>query len=191
MLKKRELFVVPSYISIFYLKKKKFIILKCNDKLKFFRFSTKLHLLLLKNKFFIIVNLLNTNVSKTIDKSIKMEQKLFYNKIRLSIIEITNRLYKKLNLVGVGYKVFKTKNYINNEILLFKLGFSHFVFMKINKNKIDLFCLKNTKLFITGSFFKLNQVSAIIKSLKKPEVYKGKGIRFQNEQIILKQVKKK
>lgn len=191
ILKKREVFIIPSYISIFYLKKKKFVIFKCEDRLRLFKLNMKLHFILLKNKFFIIVNYLNTSINKNTNKMIKIQQNIYYNKIKLFILETTSKLYKKLNLVGVGYKVFKTKNFVNNDILLFKLGFSHFIYIKVNKNKVNLFCLKNIRLFITGDFLKINQVSALIKSLKKPESYKGKGIRFQNEHIVLKQIKKK
>lgn len=184
---KKRLILIPSYISIFYLKKNKLVIFKYKDKIKFFKLNSKLDFLLLKNKFFIIGNFLNTNNSK----SLAIQLSMLYNKIQFCVVEITHKLYKKLNLVGVGYKVFKTKTNINNEILMFKLGFSHFIFFKVKKNKVDLFCLKNIKISLTGDFLRITQISALIKSFKKPELYKGKGIRFQTEQIVLKQVKKK
>lgn len=189
--KKKEIIIRPDYLSIFYFNKSKFIIFRCDTAVQFLKLHLNLDFILLKNKFFISINFLNRNLSTKNKKKLKIQQKLNCYRIKLCIVEVSKKLYKKLNLVGVGYKIFKTKNYKSSDILLLKLGFSHFIFIKIKKLSINLFCLKNIKFFINGNFVRINQICALIKSFKKPELYKGKGIRFQNEKIILKQIRKK
>ena len=150
-----------------------------------------LNFLLLKNKLYITTNFLDINLNTYQSRIRKIQTNLCFYKIKLCITETTHKVYKKLSLIGVGYKVFKIKSFINNDLFLFKLGFSHFIFFKVKKTNIDFFCLKNTKIYITGNFFKIIYLSALIKSFRKPEIYKGKGIRFQDEKITLKPVKKK
>ena len=56
---------------------------------------------------------------------------------------------------------------------------------------LGIFCLKLTKLFIFGnSFQKIKNEVSIIRSFKKPEPYKGKGIIYEHEKIKLKEGKK-
>jgi ribosomal protein L6P/L9E len=191
LLKKNELIIIPSYISIFYFKRKKILVFKSSDKFQFLEIHFLLDLLMLKNKCYIIINFKNKKLNQRETKLTLIKQNLLSLTIKQCLVETNNRFYKKLNLVGVGYKVFKAKSINHNEILLFKLGFSHLIYIRIDKTDHDLVCLKNTKLFITGDVVKVNKLSALIKSFKKPESYKGKGIRFQDEKITLKQIKKK
>lgn len=93
-----------------------------------------------------------------------------------------------LKLVGIGYKVEKMDQNLN-----LNLGYSH---------KINLEIPQNIKVFIPKGFkdqkltlFGLDLESVIlfrsqIRELYKPEVYKGKGIRFEDEIILLKENKK-
>lgn len=54
-----------------------------------------------------------------------------------------------------------------------------------------MFCLKLTKLFVYGdSYQKITKTTALIQSYKQPDPYKGKGILYENEKIILKEGKK-
>jgi len=56
---------------------------------------------------------------------------------------------------------------------------------------MKIICPKTTKLFIFGyNQQKINKLAALIKSYKVPEPYKGKGIFYDNEKIILKKGKK-
>ncbi len=188
---KNNLIKIPKYIQIFYLKNKKLIIFKHKEKIQIFKFSSLLEFLLLRNKLYLTISFVDANLNSYQNKIIETQQSLCRYRIKLCIVEIIHKLYKKLSLIGVGYKVFKVKSFIKNDIFLFKLGFSHFVFLKVKKSYFDFFCLKNIKIYITGNFFETINISALIKSFKKPEIYKGKGIRFQDEKIVLKQVKKK
>lgn len=110
-------------------------------------------------------------------------------KIKLILIEISNVLYKKLTLVGVGYRAFVAED-IANQITL-KLGYSHLIYQRI-PSKLSSFCLKFTKLFIFGvtSYSDLTQSVALIRQCKLPEPYKGKGILHYRENIVLKKGKK-
>lgn len=105
------------------------------------------------------------------------------------ILESFFSSYKKLKLVGVGYKVFIKKTYLN-PVLEFKVGFSHSIFFKLT-TEVKIVCLKFLSCYIFGNSLKnLTQLSAVIRSVKFPEVYKGKGILYKNEKIKLKIGKK-
>lgn len=83
---------------------------------------------------------------------------------------------KELEIVGIGYKA-----QIQEKQIVFSLGYSHPVMFPIPEGiniKID----KLTKISITGfDKQKVGQVAAEIKSLRLPDVYKGKGIRYVGE----------
>ncbi len=93
---------------------------------------------------------------------------------------VTTGFSKKLEINGVGYRVAA-----QGENLKLNLGFSHDVIFKIPSNvtaKID----QNT-ITVTGiSKQQVGQVAAEIRALKKPEPYKGKGIKYEGERIIRK-----
>ena len=93
----------------------------------------------------------------------------------------------KLNIVGVGYKAV-----IENDILSLKLGFSHNVIYNIPKDiKIKVLAQKQLTIVVFGKDFqKVTQTAAEIKSLKPVEPYKGKGIKYFNEVVKLKEGKK-
>lgn len=91
--------------------------------------------------------------------------------------------YKKtLELVGVGYRVES-----QGQILNFSLGYSHPIYMELPKEiKVETKSERNQNpLIMLESADKqlLGQVCAKIRSFRKPEPYKGKGIRFQGEVV--------
>ncbi|MDA1283397.1 MAG: 50S ribosomal protein L6 [Proteobacteria bacterium] len=93
---------------------------------------------------------------------------------------------KKLELVGTGYKA-----NINGKDLVLSLGYSHDINFTIPES-ITITVEKNTNVSVTGSSKQLvGQVAAKIKSYRKPEPYKGKGIRYKGEKIYRKEGKKK
>jgi large subunit ribosomal protein L6 len=92
---------------------------------------------------------------------------------------------KKLELQGVGYRV-KTQG---KEINL-TLGFSHPVVYEI-PDGIEVQTPSQTEIVISGiDKQKVGQVAAEIRAIRPPEPYKGKGVRYQGEQISLKEIKK-
>ena len=99
---------------------------------------------------------------------------------------VNNGFSKKLILKGVGYKAKIEKN-----ILELSLGYSHPVFYKIPFG-INIEVLNNIEVIIAGICKqKVGQVAADIRSKRLPEAYKGKGIRYSDEIILLKETKKK
>ena len=105
------------------------------------------------------------------------------------MIEATAVMYQKLKLVGVGYRIFPVENF-EDHLLLLKLGYSHSIHFKIPA-KISVFCLKLTKLFIYGSSYQqITSTSSKLRLNKVPEPYKGKGILYEHEKILLKEGKK-
>ena len=102
------------------------------------------------------------------------------------IIGVTKGFKVTLKLVGIGYRVT-----IENNTLLLKLGYSHDIKftiptdIQITSPKPNLIILFSTRKDY------LNQVITKIKTLRKLDPYTGKGIFFENEEIKLKEGKKK
>jgi large subunit ribosomal protein L6 len=104
--------------------------------------------------------------------------------IRNMIHGVTNGFERKLILEGVGYKAA-----VNGNKFDFALGFSHPVSVEI-PSTLSATVEKNV-ITITGSDKEVvGQFAAYIRSLKKPEPYKGKGMRYDNEVIRRKEGKK-
>lgn len=99
---------------------------------------------------------------------------------------VTRASVKRLQLVGVGYRAAVE----NNELTL-SLGFSHPVRMAIPEG-IAVKVEANTKIYVLG-FDKcaVGNFCASIRLLRPPEPYKGKGIRYVDEVVKIKEGKKK
>ena len=92
---------------------------------------------------------------------------------------------KKLEVVGTGYNV-----RLEGDKLVFKLGFSHPVIFK-KPEGIEFQVEKNRVITVIGiDKQKVGEIAYKIKMLKKPDAYKGKGIRYLGEVIKLKPGKK-
>jgi large subunit ribosomal protein L6 len=97
---------------------------------------------------------------------------------------VANGFTKELEIIGVGYKA-----EVKNKDLNLSLGYSHPIIYNIPKD-ISVSVEKNTLLTITGcDKEQVGQVAAQIRSFRKPEPYKGKGIKYNNE-IIKRKVGK-
>ena len=93
---------------------------------------------------------------------------------------------RKLNLVGVGYRA-----QAQGDVLNLTLGFSHPV---AHKMPVGIKCETptQTEIVIKGvDKQQVGQVAAEIRAYRKPEPYKGKGVRYSDEKIVLKETKKK
>jgi large subunit ribosomal protein L6 len=106
-----------------------------------------------------------------------------YRALIANMIEgVTNGYQQKLELVGVGFKASNT-----GQVLELSLGYSHSIYMAIpNEIKIATETLKGKApaIILQGIDKQLiGQVAAKIKSLRPPEPYKGKGVKFENEVI--------
>lgn len=91
-----------------------------------------------------------------------------------------------LEIVGVGYRAA-----VAGKELVLQLGFSHEVRHPIPEG-ISIKCERPTAIAVSGSDRQLvGQVAANIREYRKPEPYKGKGVRYENEFILRKEGKKK
>ena len=107
---------------------------------------------------------------------------LYRSLLNNMVIGVSEGYKKTLQLVGVGYRVSNTGN-----VLEFALGYSHSILFSLPKEiKVETKSERNQDpLILLESCDKqlLGQVCAKIRSLRKPEPYKGKGIRFKGEVI--------
>jgi large subunit ribosomal protein L6 len=93
---------------------------------------------------------------------------------------------KKLVLVGVGYKASSSGNKLN-----LAMGFSHPVDMVMPEG-IKVETPTPTEILVKGADKqKVGQIAAEIRSVRPPEPYKGKGIRYADEKVVIKETKKK
>lgn len=179
---------IPRNTQIIYCEKRQILVASNNKNIKFIKLNLKLFFS--KDKKTIKVSQIPSPLSSTKNKTkIRSIRGFTVASIKLLLTEIENTFYKKLKLVGVGFKITDIENE-KIKLLSFKLGFSHFIYTKIDFN-LSFLCLKNTQLFIFGNSFKhISDQTATIRSFKKPEPYKGKGILYELEKIKLKEGKK-
>jgi large subunit ribosomal protein L6 len=106
--------------------------------------------------------------------------------IQNMVAGVTNGFQRKLELVGVGYRAA-----VQGQKLNLALGFSHPVEYPIPKG-ITIETPSQTEVIVKGmDRQQVGQVAAELRGFRPPEPYKGKGVRYSNEQIVLKEAKKK
>ena len=119
-------------------------------------------------------------------KDAKAAWGLFRTIINNMVVGVKDGFNKVLEINGVGYRASIAEN-----ILTLQLGFSHDIKLAI-PDDIEVKCTKPTELVISGiDKQKVGQFAAEIRSLRKPEPYKGKGVKYQEEIIRRKEGKKK
>jgi large subunit ribosomal protein L6 len=109
-----------------------------------------------------------------------------YRALIANMVEgVTNGYERRLELIGVGFKASNT-----GQVLELSLGYSHSIYMGIpNEIKVSTETLKGKAptIILQGIDKQLiGQIAAKIKSLRPPEPYKGKGVKFENEAIRTK-----
>jgi len=93
---------------------------------------------------------------------------------------------RKLSLVGVGYRA-----QASGKVLNLNLGFSHPVNYPVPEG-LTISTPSQTEIVISGcDRQKVGQVAAEIRAFRPPEPYKGKGVRYSDENVVRKEVKKK
>ncbi|MDE2095256.1 MAG: 50S ribosomal protein L6, partial [Burkholderiales bacterium] len=93
---------------------------------------------------------------------------------------------KKLALVGVGYRAAAAGSKLNLQI-----GFSHPVAKEMPEG-VKVECPTQTEIVIKGSDRQVvGQIAAEVRAIRPPEPYKGKGIRYVGEKVVIKETKKK
>ncbi|MFA5940987.1 MAG: 50S ribosomal protein L6 [Sinimarinibacterium sp.] len=103
-----------------------------------------------------------------------------------AVIGVSKGYEKKLNLVGVGYRAATQGKKLN-----LSLGFSHPVEYPIPEG-ITVETPSQTEIIVKGADKKMvGQVAADIRRFRPPEPYKGKGVRYSTEKVVMKEAKKK
>ena len=99
---------------------------------------------------------------------------------------VTEGFERKLDLVGVGYRAQAQGKNLN-----LTLGFSHPVVYPVPEG-ISIETPSQTEILIKGmDKQKVGQVAAEIRRYRPPEPYKGKGVRYSDERVVIKEAKKK
>lgn len=184
----KQIIKISNNIETFWCKKKKILIINGPLKRKIVQICNLVTLNHTKQNIEVLIDY-PKKVSNREKKKIQSMQKTTIAILKQELIEVTAPIYRKLTLVGVGYRAFPVEGF-ESKLLLLKLGFSHPIYIKI-PSTIKVSCLKLTKLFLYGySYNQITSIAAKIRSNKTPEPYKGKGILYENEKINLKEGKK-
>ncbi len=119
---------------------------------------------------------------KADDKEHRALHGLYRSLINNMVVGVSEGFTKSLEIIGVGYRAS-----MNGDVLELNLGFSHPIFFVPPKGveiEVDTKSRKNPVIHIRGVNKELvGQVAAKIREFRKPEPYKGKGVRYLDEQI--------
>ena len=106
---------------------------------------------------------------------------LFRTLVNNAVVGVKTPFEKKLEIVGVGYRAAMQGSAIN-----LSLGYSHPIIVEPPKG-ITIAVEANTKITVSGSNKQMvGDIAALIRSKRPPEVYKGKGIKYEGEYIARK-----
>ena len=118
------------------------------------------------------ISVTTTGNTKTSDQLHGLSRTLVSNMVE----GVSNGFSKKLQIQGVGYR-----SQIDNKNLILTVGYSHVVTIKPPEN-IEIKVENNTNITVLGIDKEVvGQVASTIRSIRPPEPYKGKGIRYQDE----------
>ena len=111
---------------------------------------------------------------------------MYRNRLKNMIIGVTEGFTKELEMQGVGYRAAA-----QGKTLKLSLGFSHEINYTVPAG-IEIKTPKPTEIVVTGADIQqVGQVAAEIRNFRKPEPYKGKGVRYVGEYVRRKEGKKK
>ncbi len=123
---------------------------------------------------------------KTVSKEGKMQTGTTWALIRNMVTGVSEGFERRLLLVGVGYRA-----QLQGKKLVLALGYSHPVEYPIPED-IQIEVPSATEIVVRGiDKQRVGQVAAEIRALRPPEPYKGKGIRYADEEVLRKETKKK
>lgn len=115
----------------------------------------------------------------------KMNHGTLRSNINNAIIGVVSGFRKKLEIRGIGYKAS-----MQNDQLCLNVGFSHQIFIKPMINS-KIICEDATNIVVEGiDKCSVGQTAALIRGVKPPEPYKGKGIRYFGEIVLQKEGKR-
>jgi len=122
---------------------------------------------------------------KKMNKQLSSDYSFIYSKLINLNVSLEKMYTKKLVLKGLGLKAIL----LNENLIELKLGFSHSIKLTI-PSEIKVTIIKNILILESFNSILLGNFAASIKKCKAPDSYKGKGVCYKNEVLILKAVKK-
>jgi len=123
-------------------------------------------------------NILNVVIEDANNKQLQAYHGLFRTLINNMVVGVSTGFVKDLEIIGVGYRAIQ-----QGADIQFKLGYSHTIVFKAPAG-ITLEVTEPTKFKVKGFNKELvGQTAANIRKLRPPEPYKGKGIRYKNENV--------
>ena len=132
------------------------------------------------------INLNDSSITLEINEKNSAMAGTMRSLINNNIVGVSEGYERKLNLVGVGYKA-----EVKNKQLHLALGFSHPVIYEY-ESEIDITTPSPTEIIVKGiNKQRVGQISSEIRAFRPPEPYKGKGVKYSDENIIRKEAKKK
>jgi len=185
----KDIIKIPEYIVCFFCSYRNLLLVKGDLGFKLLKLELKIDLLV-KDKVIKLTKIffyINKNKNNRVNiRSLQSKTKTL---IKKAFFDVSRRSFKKLKLVGVGFRVFCI---LFNGIKLLKLnvGYSHSIYYKIPEDIIINVISSNRFIIIGTSSDRVAEVSSIIRQLKVPDSYKGKGILYEDEEISLKEIKK-
>nr|YP_009495446.1 ribosomal protein L6 [Eunotia naegelii]AWQ64093.1 ribosomal protein L6 [Eunotia naegelii] len=185
-IQKKFIIKIPENISVVYSKKKKLItFVGSHEQIRSFKLNTQIFWIPHENAIKISA-VPFSKISSNEKKTLKARQGTAVSLIKYLLIELSISFFcRKMKFIGVGYRAFPLE-ISEKKLLHLRLGYSHQIYFRF-LNELNFFCFKFTKLFIFGNSYQhVTQFSALIRSCKPPEPYKGKGILHENEKVLLK-----
>jgi len=188
-LSSRHFIKVPDYIRCYLCEDRNFLLIVGKIGVKVIKLSVKV-LLFSDDKLIYITGEVVTSRRRNISlKDMKNFRSLTKTEIRKSLLDVSRKSYKKLKLNGIGFRV-SIVDLEGNRFIKLSLGLSHDVFYRIPED-IGIVVTSPTRFIVSGnSSDRVSEVSSQIRKNKIPDSYKGKGILYDDEKVILKEFKK-
>jgi len=183
-IEKKYFVKIPKNVSMYYCESNHLIVFVTSFTRKTLILKTKV-ILEKKNRMLKITRIPFFDISNNERKKLKVIQGTQVSLLKQALFHISCTFCKKLNLIGVGFRV-STLKILEINLLHFKLGYSHQIYFKIPSN-LKMCCLKTNRIFIIGySYLFVTQIAFLIRSYKIPEPYKGKGVLYSTEKNDIK-----
>jgi ribosomal protein L6P/L9E len=193
---KKNRLIIPHQICVVYDKIKNCIIFfnKKTKKKKIIKLNINIKIFLMRIGFKLILEISDTSnnsISNAKKKKLKAEQGTLVSNIKYVVLNelFINVFCQRMRFIGIAYRAIRMQ--MKKKIFFYlRLGYSHYIYINFSK-KLNFFCIKFTKLYIFGkSYPQVQQLAALIRSYRKPSIYKIKGILYENEKIKLKRGKR-
>jgi large subunit ribosomal protein L6 len=191
--KKYRLYIPNQISTIYENKQNQILFINKNTKKKrlLIKLNVKLFLIKMGYKSILqITHIQNRPLSNCKKKKLKAEQGTVLSRIKYALIELFVTIFcQRMKFIGIGYRGFRM--IIKKKPFIYlRLGYCHQIYINFLK-KVNFFIIKFTKLYIFGnSYPQVKQTASLIRSYRKPSIYKIKGILYENEKVKLKRGKR-